>query len=380
MRSVCATLDINSVNMGYLELCVVVLITSHIILKIKQNWSWLYGLFQTVFAVIFARRPNVFKTLIKEELIAPDEEKYVVWWTQENKSRVERGEDDTSDMKEGDTAQRKLWVLLPGGMTSADTFYTWDAIKSGLFEGENWCIFHNPGIVNKCHNQAPPALTETKYIAHFISQLNKKGVRVSIIGFSAGSMLTIAMAKQADEMDKANILEPSSVRTLDCCVAVHGPDRIRDVFENFRNNTYSRLDILFSFSLYKTMCNSGCTRFLPINAGGGLHKNKLVWLKGWSWMKSYTESVFKLRWDKMEDRLWSCHSALSTPLKTPVMRILSINDPIVDFAKCCNPTYFCNVDKLYLQQSAGHCCAFRYDKDLASHIRQWRNEKIENMK
>ena len=143
MRSVCATLDINSVNMGYLELCVVVLIVSHIILKIKQNWSWLYGLFQTVAAVIFARRPNVFKTLIKEELIAPDEEKYVVWWTQENKSRVEKGQDDTSDMKEGDAAQRKLWVLLPGGMTSADTFYTWDAIKSGLFEGENWCIFHN---------------------------------------------------------------------------------------------------------------------------------------------------------------------------------------------------------------------------------------------
>ena len=55
-----------------------------------------------------------------------------------------RGEDDTLDIKEGDTAQRKLWVLLPGGMTSADTFYTWDAIKSGLFEGENWCIFHNP--------------------------------------------------------------------------------------------------------------------------------------------------------------------------------------------------------------------------------------------
>ena len=81
MLSVCATLDINSAKMGYLELCVVLLIISHIILKIKQNWSWLYGLFQTVFAVIFARRPNVFKTLIKEELIAPDEEKYVVWWT-----------------------------------------------------------------------------------------------------------------------------------------------------------------------------------------------------------------------------------------------------------------------------------------------------------
>merc|ERR1712141_580406 len=108
------------------ELCVVLLIISHIILKIKQNRSWLYGLFQTVVAVLFARRPNVFKTLIKEEI------------------------------KESDTVHRKLWVLLPGGMTSADTFYTWDAIKSGLFEGENWCIFHNPGIVNKCRNQAPP--------------------------------------------------------------------------------------------------------------------------------------------------------------------------------------------------------------------------------
>ena len=120
------------------------------------------------------------------------------------------------------------------------------------------------------------------------------------------------------------------------------------------------------------MCNSGCTKFLPSNAGGGLHRNPFAWTGGWNWMKAYTESVFQTPWDVMEASLWSCDTALASPLNTPVMRVLSLNDPIVNFSHCCNSRYFFNIDKLYLQPKAGHCCAFRYDKNLASHIRSWR--------
>ena len=125
------------------------------------------------------------------------------------------------------------------------------------------------------------------------------------------------------------------------------------------------------------MCQSGCTKFLPSDAGGGLHENRFAWIRGWNWMKAYTESVFQTPWDQMEDSLWSCNDALSAPLKTPVMRVISLNDPIVIFSRCFNSLYFCNVDKVYLQPNAGHCCAFRYDKNLASHIRRWKDDKTE---
>ena len=347
-------------------------------LALKSNQTWFYGLYQTVSAIALARRPNIFKQLVKEEIKALDGEKYVVWWSSKSiqhfSKSIKTNEVSNDNIKS--IVSSRIWIILPGGMTTADTFYTWDAIKSGLFDEEPWCIFHNPGIVNKCYKRSPPGLTETTYIEEFIQTLKQQGRQISLIGFSAGSMLTIAMAKKADDLD---ILKNSNnkIKTLDCCVAVHGPDKIRDVFEYFHKETYSRLDILFSLSLYKTMCNSGCTKFLPSNAGGGLHNNKLAWISGWSWMKAYTESVFRSPWDKMEDSLWSCDSALSKPLNTPVMRVLSLNDPIVNFSKCCNPQNFSNVDKVYIQPKAGHCCAFRYDEDLAMQIKRWRNQILE---
>ena len=345
---------------------------------LKRDHTWFYGMYQTVSAIVFARRPSIFNQIVKDEIQAPDGERYAVWWsskTDKHFNKTIKTHDTTNDLLVSDSSS-KIWIILPGGMTTADTFYTWDAIKSGLFDDEPWCIFHNPGIINKCYKRSPPGLTETTYLEHLIQMLKRQGRQISVIGFSAGSMLTIAIAKKADELDDLKGSNDKS-KTLDCCVAVHGPDKIRDVFEYFYHETYSRLDILFSLSLYTTMCKSGCTQFLPLNAGGGLHKNKLVWLSGWSWMKAYTEDVFQSPWHKMEESLRSCDSALSTPIITPVMRVLSLNDPIVDFSRCCNPRNFSNVDKVYFQPKAGHCCAFRYDKDLATHIKRWRNQILE---
>ena len=351
------------------------------IYRIKIDSVWLYGLYQTLFTKLFARRPDVFKNIVQEEIEAPDGEKYVLWWSSKMSHTSFKSSDETrkSPLK----STKKIWILLPGSMTSADTFYTWDAIDSGLFAQDPWCIFHNPGIVNMCHKRAPPALTDITYIEHFVHKLKKQGMQASIIGFSAGAMLTISMAKRADHIDVTKTSNDES-RTLDCCVAIHGPDRIRDVWE-YCNETYSRFDVLFSLSLYRTMCRSGCTKFLPVHAGGGLHNQRFPWLGGYYWAKRYLESVFQTPWDQMEDTLWSCSPALSSPIHTPVMRVQSLNDPIVNFSRCCNTSHFSNINKVYLQPEAGHCCAFRYDKNLASHIRRWRdgimqqNAKEENI-
>ena len=81
---------------------------------------------------------------------------------------------------------------------------------------------------------------------------------VSVLGYSAGSMLTISMAARADDIDTAAAAAANtqrraggradagpagggasggaSGRFVGCCVAIHGPDKIADVFESFHRS------------------------------------------------------------------------------------------------------------------------------------------------
>ena len=354
----------------------------------RHYWWWFYGFYQIIVAFRTSHRPSSFGQIVKGEIEAEDGEWYVVWWCPSTgghdlKSQFDNKNNCASTNPQHVTTNNKVWILLAAGMASGNTFYMWDAIMSGVLGDDIWCLFYNPGIVNQCRKRSPTGLSDTQYLEQFVVRLKKLKMDVSIMGFSAGSLLAIAMANRADEMDddnrrmkhKRGLVTASESKTLDCCISIHGMDRIRDVFEHFAT-TYSRLDIPFAYSLYRMMCRSGCTQFLPANAGGGLHKEKFPWLGGWHWMKPYTESVFQTKWSDMEEALWSCSSALSKgPLSTPVFRVMSLNDPIVDFARCCDKSLFKNVDRIYLQPKAGHLCAFKYDKKLGSVIRQWRNDK-----
>ena len=356
----------------------------------RYYWWWFYGLYQTVVAFITSHRPCTFNHLIKDEIEAADGERYVVWWCPSSgggnlrSQFVKSGDDSAVTNTQHCTFNNKMWILLPGGMLSGNTPYMWDAVASGVLGDDSWCIFHNPGIVNRCRKRPPPAATDTRYLEQFVIRLKKHKIGISIMGFSVGSMLAIAMAKTADQMDEDSgmmkhemgLAVTPELKTLDCCVAIHGPDRVRDIFEHLSAN-YSRLDIPFALAGYRTFCRSGIPEFLPENAGGGLHKKYFPWLRGWKWMKAYVESALQCQWADMEEAVWSNIPHLSKgPLSTPVFRVLSLNDPIVDFAHCCDTGLFKNVDKMYLQPKAGHCCAFRYDKELASVIRQWRNDKM----
>ena len=77
--------------------------------------------------------------------------------------------------------------------------------------------------------------------------------------------LAIAMASRADQIDQETLAAAGHggdteianfQRYVGCVVGVHGPDKIRSVFESM-NKSYSRMDILFSLSLYNTMANQG---------------------------------------------------------------------------------------------------------------------------
>jgi pimeloyl-ACP methyl ester carboxylesterase len=219
-------------------------------------------------------------------------------------------------------------------MTDGDAFYLREAVAAGMFPNVNeYVIVHQPGIVSRVIGRSPPGLSETCYTEHVIQLLKQRGfARIAVMGFSAGSMLAIAMASRADAVDAvARLANPDSSRMLMCVVAIHGPDRIRDVFETHRN-WWLRLDRYFAFSLFSTMryraqAHAIIPRIRPLLldwAGFG-------WLEGWPWMKRLTETTFDRTWDSMEDSLWSCQSAMRQPLRTPVMRLISRCDPIVNY-------------------------------------------------
>jgi hypothetical protein len=175
---------------------------------------------------------------VTEVVVCPDGEEAVVWWSAPKPSAA------------ADGAQESIWVVLPGGMTSGDTFYVHDAASSGVFGSSRWCVFHNPGIVNLVKGRSPAALTETRYIEHFLCECcARRGMKATLMGFSAGSMLTIATCGRAE----AN---PQLRAALVGGVAIHGPDRIRDVFETHRRWGWG-LDRAFALSLQVTMMKNG---------------------------------------------------------------------------------------------------------------------------
>ena len=257
---------------------------------------------------------------------------------------------------------------------------------------------------------------------------------VSLMGFSAGSMLTLAMcgslstetgetgqvdgnrrgAAGGEDAGKAGEARgargdtdtasfgaaaaaaatappppspPSSPPPLPiaCAVAIHGPDRIRDVFEAHQSYL-CRLDILFSQSLFATMIRSGFPDVAPLGQGGirrvwgdgdagslgsflstWLPHGLPPWVRGWDWMRTYTEEAFGRPWMDMEDALWSCRPALSRPLSVPVMRVLSTDDPVVPFGTI-NKALLKNCHSVVIQNTGGHCAAFTGDPSLAGKV------------
>eukprot|EP00939_MAST-03C_sp_MAST-3C-sp1_P002031 g2031.t1 len=277
-----------------------------------------------------------------------------------------------------------VWIVLPGGMTHGDKFYVHDCIASGVLDdGEDperrlspssspprfgspaIRVFHNPGIANTVKRNAPPGLTDTRYLEEYVRHLRERGHRVSLIGFSAGGMLAIAATK-------LNPMETGE-RLLSRVVAVHCPDRIRDVFETHQSG-WIRLDRIFALSLFLTMLRSGSSDVLSRKRGGGFRRDPTVLLSalyfGWSWMKKFTERVFEQHWYDMENDLWSCRDAMTCPVKTPLLRIISRNDPIVWTRNCVDPSLFCNISKVIVQNDGGHCAAF-VDRDVVKETKRW---------
>ena len=174
-------------------------------------------------------------------------------------------------------------------------------------------------------------------------------------------MLAIAATKLRDE-NGGDLIRRA--------VAVHCPDRIRDVFETHQRG-WIRLDRIFALSLFLTMWKSGSSRVLSPSRGGGFGKNPLVALIfGWPWMKRFTEKVFQRHWYDMEADLWSCRDVMLKPVTTPLLRIISQNDPIVWTRNCVDPSLFSNISKVIVQENGGHCAAFT-EQYVVDETRAW---------
>ena len=259
-----------------------------------------------------------------------------------------------------------------------DSFYLREAQRAGALGADDFVLFHNPGIVAPVQHRSPPGLTETVYIEHALNVLRARGhTRIALIGFSAGSMLTIATAARADELDA----QRGGARLLTCAVAIHGPDRIRDVFETHVQWPISRLDRLFSLSLYLTMRYKARAHIALPHLHSwlcdGTLGGRLKWLGGWEWMRALTEATFQRSWASMENAMWSCRPCMLHKLRTPVLRILARNDPIVNYATCVDESLFCNLDCVIVTDDGGHCAAFGHCDALGARVRAWSAQHAE---
>jgi hypothetical protein len=332
--------------------------------------------------------------MTSEVIEHPDGEVYGVWWsaTAAPSPLPPREPPRRSD-------RERVWVVLPGGMSSGNAFYVHDAARSGVFglgpDAERWCVFHNPGIVTRCRTKPTPAITDLTYLEHFLRVvLPPRRVVPSIMGFSAGSMLAICAARafssegvqqqqqqqqqqpkrenKEEEEEEEECGGGSGSCLLSCVVAVHGPDKLRDAFEALRANP-CRLDIPFALSVYRTLVRSRCPEFLPPDRGGGVQHEPLCWTEGWPWMVRNAEAMRGRRWAEMEDALYSCEPAMrgGEPLRIPTMRVLARDDPIISYEDCVDPALFGALDEVVVQPGGGHCAAFRADPTLARRVREW---------
>ena len=325
-----------------------------VLAQVHRSRHFLYGLYQSILPTLLYLKSNTLLdqlNLRKEQVSnATDKELSEVWWSQATLS----------------TTSKHLFIVLPGGMSTGDAAYNEQMIaQAQLFGNHPFCIFHNPGIVNHSIEKAPCGLTDTTYLEHFIHLCHGRGYATSVVGFSAGAMLAIQIAAQMADQ-------------LECAIAIHGPDRIRDVMQ-YHQNTWCRLDIFFAYSLATTMINSGCTLFLAPGKGGGMERLWAPWRTGWAWMRAYTEEIFQQAWPSMEAEHWSCVNAMQVPLACPTCRVLSRNDPVVPFATI-DPALFVNLDLVLVEPYGGHCGCFYHDLGndggrLTRRLKQW-YEKI----
>lgn len=245
-----------------------------------------------------------------EEFPCADGEIGIVWWP------LGGDEEVLEETGVQGRRHRHLWVVLPGGMCNAAAGYVDDATASGVFADSDYCAFHNPGIESRVINRvSPPGLTEVSYLEEFIASMKQRGyTEVSLIGFSAGSMLAIAMGARADEIDTAtrgievsarraaSLTEPTgatpSNRFVSSIVGVNGPDKIRTVFEA-HVASWLRLDIYFSILLWSILRQAGVQDTVPSFGTKGF-----PWLGGWKYMVWITEQCFGRPWAEMEDDLW----------------------------------------------------------------------------
>ena len=269
----------------------------------SNEYVWWSGLYDTLITLFRIHLRNFLKTgQLKRQfkrkesyLCQTSNETSEVWWGRENAFAKNE-------------SHKVLWIILPGGMRAGDSFYTDDGVDKLIKCEEDFCVFHNPGIVNEVLSH-PPALVDTSYLGSFITKVRKKYDRILLLGFSAGGMLSI-----------------SASHLVDKTVTIHSPDIIRETFEWQSQSGW--LDIMFALSLYTTMKRSGAFE------NGFKPTSEWVWLEGFSWMKRYTERVFQTSWNDME-HLWSCRHVIANATKKGkrlnVLRVISENDPIVPF-------------------------------------------------
>jgi len=266
-----------------------------------------------------------------------------------------------------------VWILLPGGMAPGDNFYTEECVNSGLFDDSKFCIFHNPGIVNTMKSRSTPPLAETVYIKDYITHLRTKGIHISVIGWSAGSILAVKLGGEVKNSDVVSI------------VGIHGPSRIDDVFD-IHTKSYLRIDIPFSIWLYFVLWKSKSLQHST---------SSFPWFGGWNWMKKFTTKTWRssvnlghcspstrvtrpdASWNSITSRWLSWEDVEAKAYHPNTLRIVAKNDPIVVYNGETERKIISQQELFehWIFEDGGHCTPFRWCRNFTARLVRWHMEK-----
>eukprot|EP01083_Nonionella_stella_P017922 50164_1 len=257
-----------------------------------------------------------------------------------------------------------IWVCLPGGMLNVDPAMV-ALFEDDVFEGSELVCFNNPGVSTEMASKPLISPTEPKYLIEYLEDLSDQGYKMSLIGFSVGTvwaLRTLHALKNDKKYADCNV-------HLECVILVHAPDLIRDAVQSSTNYWIFRHDLFFACYIHFLQQKSKSWNKIK-------DKVNYQWFEGWQYIKQCTEICCGDDWQTCEDQQFNLRTFCDESITdVPVVRIIAKNDFVIPF-NAIDPKYFKYLHKVLITERGGHC-GVHACKETRDEIKTW-NQRILN--
>eukprot|EP01084_Bolivina_argentea_P286067 490672_1 len=325
----------------------VLFLAFYIIHQIKNHRKWWSGILDSSKLALFYFKTYHQIKFKKRIFAATDNEKYCIWIPPIVQPKSQH-----------------IWICLPGGMYDIDPAMV-ALYSNNTFKQSKLVCFNNPGISTKMVSKPLISPTHPQYLIEYIIKLKQQGYKVSLIGFSIGTVLAIRTLHTINNTDMYKQI------ILESVILVHAPDIVRDAVVSCANNWFFRMDIYFAFHIQLIHYESNSWDMIK-------DKVNHYWFQGWSFIQECTEICLQEKWQKCEENQFNLRTFCDESIKNvPVLRIIAKNDFIVPYEKI-DSKYFKYFKEVVITERGGHCGVHASKKSMDV-IKKWNQTIVEQL-